>query len=127
MQELIERLSKATGPDHAIDIEIARMRGVTVMMQNDDGNGSHEDTYWEYTKSIDDALTLVPEGWGWQVSNRAPVPHTGRAFIHNNERPFVGLAASPNPLRRTEEHTAATPAIALCIAALKAQQGTTRG
>jgi hypothetical protein len=111
MQELIERLSKATGPDHAIDIEIARMRGVTVMMQNDDGNGSHEDTYWEYTKSIDDALTLVPEGMKWSCGTWS----NNFATCGDDSRSGQNIDNQPSP------------AIALCIAALKAQQGTTRG
>lgn len=75
-----------------------------------------------YTTSLDAALTLVPEGWGWQVSDRAPNPHAGRAYLHNRELHFVGVFDRPNPRFECSEETAATPALALCIAALKARQ-----
>ncbi len=67
-----------------------------------------------FTTSIDSALTLVPEGWGWSVSDRAPAPHKGRGFVHTKQ-----LVVSP--LFRHGEATAATTALALCIAALKAR------
>lgn len=74
-----------------------------------------------FTASLDDAITLLPEGWQWQVSNRAPKPHAGRAYIHNRELHFIGIGAqTPNPAYRGYETTAATPALALCAAVLRA-------
>lgn len=74
-----------------------------------------------YTASLDAALTLVPDGWEWKVSNRASAPHAGRAYIHNGELINIGGGLTRNPRYRGQEVTAATPAIAICIAALKAR------
>ena len=59
-----------------------------------------------YTTSIDAALTLVPEGWNWQISD------IGLAWVGTH------LAAN-KPVRFDGD--AATPALALCISALKAR------
>ena len=53
---LIERLEKATGPSRELDLEIARLQGVTVMRRNDDDTANIEHTYWNYTASLDAAL-----------------------------------------------------------------------
>lgn len=73
-----------------------------------------------YTFTIDSSIILVPEKWTWQISNRAPDLKTGRAFIHNGELIFAGVAFRPNPRRQSEEETAATPAIAMCVVSLRA-------
>ena len=128
---LVERLEKAEGPSRELDGEIATAahgwKFVCEPVQGWLGGGS----WWEdaagktvrlppYTASVDSALTLVPEGWEWQVSNRAPKPLAGRAYIHNREL-ISGGAVSHNPKYRGQEATAATPALALCIAALRAR------
>lgn len=78
-------------------------------------------------RSVDDALALVPDGWQWNISNRAPSPHGGRAYINNRELHFVGLGANrPNPAYRGYEDTARTPAIALCIVLVRAHQATNK-
>lgn len=78
-----------------------------------------EDKYPEklrhYTTSIDAALTLVPEGWQWQTSNRAPLPYAGRGYIHNGE-----LHMSDK--YQGFEAVAATPALALSAASLRARE-----
>jgi hypothetical protein len=74
------------------------------------------------SESLDDVLAMVPEGWQWTGSNRAPKPHAGRAYIHNRELHFTGLGAAPNPAYRGFEATAATPALALCIVILQAKE-----
>lgn len=61
----------------------------------------------EYTTSLDAALTLVPNGWGWHVR-------------HDNDGNYghclyPGLNVSPGAA------VAATPPLALCLAALKAR------
>ena len=67
-----------------------------------------------FSTSIDAALTLVPEGWQWQTSNRAPLPYAGRGYIHNGE---LHMSVKYRGL----EAVAFTSALALCIAALKAR------
>lgn len=77
-----------------------------------------------FTTSLDAAVTLVPEAWEWQTSNRAPKPHAGRAYIHNRELIFAGMSGrTRNPKYRSAECTALTPALALCAAALRARAG----
>jgi hypothetical protein len=106
--DLITRLEAASEGSQELDEAIARYLSQV------------EYSWWRerpgpsnFTRSVDAALTLlpVPKQWTWQVSNRAPAPHKGRAFLHNLE------------LRKVIEDTAATPELALCIAALKARAG----
>lgn len=110
MKDLIAALESAAGPQFKLDCLIWGAIGGDALV-----------TPPPFTGSINHALTLVPEGWTWQVSNRATEPHTGRAYIHNRQLHYAGIAAQPNPERRAVETTAATPAIALTIAALKAR------
>lgn len=61
-----------------------------------------------YTESIDAALTLVPEGKWWVLNSGVSTPHKlSRAFVGLGEHQTDGLGRKP--------------AIALCIAALKAR------
>jgi hypothetical protein len=64
-------------------------------------------------------MTLVPEGWGWMAGNRnSPI---ARAYVNNGQPAFVGLGgARRNPDLRWHEVTAATPALALTAACLRA-------
>ena len=60
-----------------------------------------------YTTNLQDALELVPEGWNWHLITE-----------------FDGINAAVWPPGNAEdfpEITAPTPALALCIAALKAR------
>lgn len=98
MDELIERLTKATGPDQELDraIHIA-LEGNTVVPQ--------------YTASIEWALTLVPNGWSVDLSM-----HPGN--VGNHARVYnEGLTSEPSEIF----HGTKPPALALCIAALKAR------
>ncbi len=66
------------------------------------------------SQNVHDAiLWMVPEGWQWQTSNRAPAPHMGRGWVHNGELHMSGKYQG-------FENTAATPALALSAAGLKA-------
>lgn len=72
---------------------------------------------YHYTASFDAAMTLVPEGWchgyRWSVKHK-----TARAFCE-----FIPVPPfAPEELLSRESRNVATPAIALCIAALKATQ-----
>lgn len=72
-----------------------------------------------YTASIDAAMTLVPEGWFWMAGNRDRI--TPRAYVENGKLAYVGVGTSRNPARLWSEVTAATPALALTAAALRAR------
>lgn len=122
--DLIAKLEVATGPDRMLDeaIAIAAFPDLAVMPRTDIGGWVHP-SYGRiappsyYTSSIDAALTLVPEGAVWHVMtdygglNRAKIgpPGNPRASVYvDADRPtFV-------------QEDGATPALALCIAALKA-------
>jgi hypothetical protein len=97
VQELIARLEAATGPDRDLDVAIidALFPGARKFPL-------------EYTASIDAALTLVPEGWRWHLGNTLDGRGTAMIWL--------------NPLTGTDEIFAAAPAIALCIAALRARE-----
>ena len=66
-----------------------------------------------YTTSLDAALTLVPEGMEWHVSNRGQIGAHRLCFASIYGPPMVGSECDAN---------AATPALALCVASLKARQ-----
>lgn len=97
--ELAERIEKATGPDRELDREIANgvigwpMFAIPV------------NPIWRYTASLDAAMTLVPEGW---FLNGVYENGEGRTYATLRK---CNLAAA----------VAATPALALCAAALKAR------
>ena len=69
---------------------------------------SGDETQWhKYTRSLDAAMTLVPEGWF--------------ALIDTRGRADVRYAPIDQSGYRREVADAATPALALCIAALRAR------
>lgn len=125
---LISRLALLTDASRDLDreIELAVYPWLVRLPKSDDGGWVHPDfgklrPPSPYTSSIDAAVSLIPDGWRWQVSNRAPHPHTGRAYLSNGELINIGGGLTPNPKYRGAEVTAATPAIAICIAALQAR------
>lgn len=61
-----------------------------------------------YTSSLDAAMMLVPEGFLWSVDTLDAFPEA--------------CVAGPGPIGPDSYISAATPALALCIAALKAQE-----
>lgn len=122
LQELIVRLEKATGPDRALDGDIAvACSYATGFLER---HGKREDGWVSkgehhavvpapaYTASIDAALTLVTERWSYRVG--ANEPRTNAQAV---------LARS-YPTNKIIEQEAANPAIALCIASLRARQST---
>lgn len=112
---IIQRLEALSGPYREVDEIIFREHSGQLLQKFSQSPPA-------YTASLDAALLLVPEGWQWLVSNRAPLPHTGRAYIHNKQLMcVVGGGLQRNPDYVGHEFTAATPAIALTIAALEAR------
>jgi hypothetical protein len=69
------------------------------------------------TQSVDDALSLVPEGWGLTLENWSGLDTEGRVFVdgrgHVELCPAVGGGV---------EASAATLPLAICIAILKARE-----
>lgn len=105
MTDLIERLEAATEGSRELDEEIAqaifpKLKRRHASWYIDDVRTNIE----PFSTSLDAALTLVPEGLMWDVESR------GAAFVGDPKMPS----------RMFE--MAATPALALCIAALKARK-----
>lgn len=117
MQELIERLEKATGADRSLDWELHYIRcgGLS-------STGMYGD-HPRYTSSIDAALTLVPEGWRARIETADPTFNSeacrkALAFL----TPFDGNDAGwKAQCKMLGEVSAATPTIALVIASLRAR------
>lgn len=108
MQDLIEKLEKATGPDRKLDGAIAKAVGAEhgyreFVHLESRSYSIHDEIARHYTASIDAALTLVPEPWAWEI------------YWDN------GCELSLPPPGDKIFVTAVTPAIAICIAALKAR------
>jgi len=66
-----------------------------------------------YTTSVDAGLTLVPDGWEWEVSTECAEIFPLDFSLHDN----------PNSIL-IRSFPARTPALALCIACMKVHQGT---
>lgn len=110
---LAERVEALSGPDREVDAKIAdAIHWDDPIVYEDDPR------LLAFTASLDAAMTLVPEGWNWMAGNRdQPL---ARAYVNNGELAFVGAGMRRNPNRQWYETTAATPALALTAAALRA-------
>ncbi|NBC37328.1 hypothetical protein GTZ99_12285 [Novosphingobium sp. FSY-8] len=133
----IERIEAATGPDRELDCLIAAeiglhidgcrhsisemltMFGIGSLVETSMSNNSVLKTIPSYTVSIDAALTLLPEGWAIDRLNMWPgAPsccdvvgthdHNGGRWHNFSDGEARGKAA--------------TPALALCAAALRARE-----
>jgi hypothetical protein len=117
--ELIERLEKLTGPDREIDADIAATVGAFKEKHGLPGGGwvSKGEHYAvvpapRYTESIDAAMTMLPEGFRWGLKTSR---HRRGYFAETwtaDGKVICGIGDAP------------TPAIALCIAILRAIEGT---
>lgn len=114
--ELIERLEKATGPDRELDVLVARTCGWRPL--NDFGKWwiDPEEVHHNYlpffSQSIDGAIILVPSGKQWAVWGEER-PQARVYEADDNGGVLLG--------RSWECCEAHSPAIALCIAALKSR------
>ena len=125
--DLIKELESASGPDRTLDAKVScALYGYVMHEESDPSDGvfafwddgvCHNCSSWpEYTASVDEAMRLVPEGLVWELyvrTNyiRARVLEKGPPFrddYHVSEWEEGGYLRDPSP------------AIALCIAALKA-------
>lgn len=118
--ELIAALEKAERPSRELDAEIAAliaetqpahpMPDGTIWIEGCGSESSRTLHSRSYTRSIDAALTLVPDGFDWFVSSE----------FHGTQ--FFATVTSKDRLHNfVARGILATPAIALCIAALKAR------
>lgn len=139
MDELIALLEKATVPDRELNAALNCIRkGWSVEMRNgkafsffhhaDDKEAKWHylfDTrgridvaigYPSYTASIDAAVTLVPEGWAWFVERID-------GFTNGDARLWLPAQRARGYIQENfDVRKAANPAIAICIAALRARQ-----
>lgn len=110
---LAERCEKASGPDREIDAQVARYAPHLVAFLR----GVPEEPQCgcrPYTASIDAAMTLVPEGWLWTVK-----AWRLNEQKHDHKPPFYAQC-SPDSWFLTDTIYAATPALALTAASLRA-------
>lgn len=107
---LAARCEAAKGPDRALDAEIVvtaipRYRGWIANRPSPGVIYSDHEPFISArfcTASLDAAASLVPEGWSWRIASY------GEAATYENET------------GNSTEACAATPALALCAAALRA-------
>jgi hypothetical protein len=113
---LADRCEKAGGPDRALSADILKAVGYR---SNDwrllDPNGNPCMQVPDVLTSLDAALSLVPEGWKWSCdfTQRPLFQDCGRADLY---APGIG---DDRPADVTDIY-AATPALALCAASLRA-------
>lgn len=108
--DLIAKLETAEGPSRELDFAIAAAVGWP------DAPYSKQHAR-RYTESTDAALTLVPEGWQWKVGFQKTLAEKATP---------IAMVYAPDKTgafdERLRAYVAATPALALCIAALKARE-----
>lgn len=113
MMELAAACERAGGPDRELDVEIASHFGFRVV---DEGHPLGRQCYDAdhrsvrlpaYTASLDAAMTLVPEGWHTFMATEDRHSHNWSWSLRGG----FGWKAQAR---------AATPALALCAAALRA-------
>lgn len=126
MDELIESLKKATGPDPDLDGRIyCAINGLTFRSVSKSGaihfeskDGTHTMvTPHPYTSSLDTAREVIPKGLYWIAG-----------YGKNSELEPLGGACvfDRNPEQPLAEGEGATEHIAMCIAGLKARQALRR-
>lgn len=111
LSDLIARLERATWPKLEYDRRIAVACGWAARLSGESGVELSNGVYaapLRYTTFIDAALRLVPKGWGWHLGDTED--GRGSAFLWSRASDDIA-----------GECFGATPAIALCIAALKAR------
>lgn len=143
LTDIIARLEKCTGPDRELDkavFEAACLEELFAQYKaqswfcsidcNSFGfnTGGEPPVIWcgalpRYTASIEAALTLVPEGYAWQL--RRNVSADGDMIYCNAQVwQFSNPRDEETAIYWSNSHESA-PAIALCIAIFKARQQTT--
>jgi len=106
MDDVIAALGAAEGGSDNLDAMIYRRGGGSDLV----GYDCADDEVPMWTQLIDDAATLVPPGYAWVLFS------DGNAGVALERRDADGQWHCP-----ASDTTAATPALALCIAALRAR------
>jgi len=139
MHDLITKLETLDGPDREVDALIAvaadwrpewlrshpryglRAYGKEVQYTSLPRWSRGSPTYEPptFTDSIDAALTLVPEGCGYKIVH-GPGDVRSTATVLLPAKNGDGSITDPNSWARPIDALSKTPAIALCIASLKA-------
>ena len=109
LADLASRVEALSGPDREVDVEIARLRRVTVWMRNYNDTANYETTHCRYTSSLDAAMTLVP--YIGEIDGQ-------RFDLYNFEKRCVARVYSDEDT--DHKVSAATPPLALTAAALRA-------
>jgi len=144
LDEIIERLEKATGPDAKLDVEIwaalyapsafilrSPFNGEWCAFEDDNPKGHLVETRGKpkmrtpYTSSIDAALTLVPEGYAVERITYWPKQPSSADIIETrlgHDGQYYHGGSAIEGAWGSWRADGATPALALCIAALKAQE-----
>lgn len=115
MDDLIRQLEEATEGSRELDCDVARAFGYTppshpnssVWIRPDGKTAFHVNNLPYWTTSLDAALTLLGRDWKWLVE--VWQDDTGWAQVVTDKHLFYGAEA-------------ATPSLALCIAALRARK-----
>ena len=127
MDKLSARIEAAVGPNRELDGLIFKaIFPDRDWVQFDDcwgarceDDGCVFDMPFHYTASVDAALMLVPDGWNYMLVYREQ--KHARAYVNNGFMKFVGGGMKRDPRHEWYEVTAATPALAIAAAALKAR------
>ena len=134
LSALLANLEAATGPSRELDaaIAVAIFRAAPGMDLRAEAAGEdcEAGTYWlvgpswrslttsqRYSESLDAAMALVPPGYGCSVSTPWRDKAKARACVADNARGYFDAEAEMH----YGGHDAETPALALCIAALRAR------
>lgn len=139
---LADRVEKLTGPDREVDAEIYAITSeaidyqrIAIKMSDASrlerwhdgwvtvyGAKGEADPYPEdlarYTSSLDVAKTLVPKGWGWQLSQTGVA---GAWLISDGEQPITVDGLTFPGVTAQVGAKAISPALALTCAALRAR------
>lgn len=111
MRELVERIEAADGPSRELDEAIRLLIEHNIVVALDLAGGYVGQSTPSFTASIDAALTLLPEGAQWGTGSRDGTLRSWAWCALNYEQPN----------ERMELAFAATPALALVAAILRAR------
>ena len=107
--KLALRVEALSGPERHVDADIAEALGWHQYSGANWIGPLGQIAVPSYTVSLDAAMTLVPKGWAWSVLDRRTTGYSkpnGQCWTKED--------------RSTLHGDAATPALALCAAALRA-------
>jgi len=107
---LAERVETASGADRELDATICVALGVEPQAREMLQFPAYDRSVRYFTASIDVAMTMVSEGWDWQVTSHGEDGAHAAVWAHGYHDDTV-----------IHVHPAATPSLALCAAALRAR------